>query len=463
MSEQVVTVEDRVAQVDAGSKPKALRSDRHHLHSREDRLTCLDEAEHEAIPQPLDDAATMTTNDRPDGPVVRGEQLQGGTVTVRLGVCGEALKVGEHDHDLTLDIAGSVLVLVDCREHLEGIEPEGRQKGRALLCRTLQEALHHLPRRGGGERLAGRILDPSTIDEPHLDGAVRKLRVAAQQVSQRPHRATAHRGEAGHSPTAPRSRRQSVGVLIHPIDTTAGPGLRPSYRAHMLDAVSRGEVRVVDDVPGAFAAMVIEAFSQRMDDTFSLFTSGGATARRCYERLAADGAESIDWWAVDVYWGDERCVPANSPDSNQRLVREALLERVGAANAVYPMVCGDGASGYQIRVGALGGLDLVHLGLGPDGHTASLFPGSSALDADPGRLVTENLDPTGANPHPRMTLTLSGIARARLVVVTVEGEDKADALARVRAGDPTAPASHVRAPAGEVVWLVDPAAAGHAA
>ena len=98
-----------------------------------------------------------------------------------------------------------------------------------------------------------------------------------------------------------------------------------------------GELVVVDDVPGEFAERVVEAFLNRPGDGFALVLSGGNTARRCYERLAADGADQIDWWQVDVYWGDERCVPPDDPASNERLVREALLERVGAANAVFPM------------------------------------------------------------------------------------------------------------------------------
>jgi len=99
----------------------------------------------------------------------------------------------------------------------------------------------------------------------------------------------------------------------------------------------------------------------------------------------------------------------------------------------------------------------VHLGLGPDGHTASLFPESAALDADPGRLVVMNDDPLAVNPHRRMTLTFAGIARARLVIVTVAGEAKREALARVMAGEPV-PASRIAA--DQVVWLVDRAAAG---
>jgi 6-phosphogluconolactonase len=218
-----------------------------------------------------------------------------------------------------------------------------------------------------------------------------------------------------------------------------------------------GELVVVDDVPGEFAERVIEAFHSRPNDGFSLAVSGGETARRCYERLADDAGSQIDWWKVDVYWGDERCVPSDDPASNYHLVREALLERVGAVNANYPMRCGEGADPYQLRLGELGRIDVVHLGLGPDGHTASLFPGSVALDADPGRLVVMNEDPSGNNPHPRMTLTYGGIARARLVLVTVSGEAKREALARVAAGDDL-PATHVKA--DRVLWIADPAAAG---
>jgi 6-phosphogluconolactonase len=219
-----------------------------------------------------------------------------------------------------------------------------------------------------------------------------------------------------------------------------------------------GEFVTVDDVAAEFAERVIECFHARPNDGYSIALSGGDTARRCYERLADDAGTQIDWWKVDVYWGDERCVPSDDENSNYRLAREALLDRVGAANATYPMRCEEGADPYQLRIGELGKFDLVHLGLGPDGHTASLFPGSPALDADPGRLVVMNDDPSGHNPLSRMTLTLAGIARARLVLVTVSGEEKREALARVRADDPACPGTHIRA--DRVVWLVDPAAAG---
>lgn len=219
-----------------------------------------------------------------------------------------------------------------------------------------------------------------------------------------------------------------------------------------------GDLLVVDDVPLAFAEHVVAAYAQRPDDDFSIALSGGERARHCYECLAAEAAERIDWWNVDFYWGDERCVPPDDANSNERLGRESLLERVGGAHAVHPMRCEEGADRYQLLVGELGRFDVVHLGLGPDGHTASLFPGSPALEADPGRLVVMNTDPSGRNPYERMTLTFSGIARGRLVLFTVAGEEKREAMQAIADGADL-PAARVRA--DRVVWLVDPAAAPH--
>jgi len=216
-----------------------------------------------------------------------------------------------------------------------------------------------------------------------------------------------------------------------------------------------GELIVTEDVPGAFAAAVVQAYQSRVGDSFSLALSGGELARTCYERLADMPEEPIDWWNVDVYWGDERCVPAEDPDSNQLLGRRALLERVGAANSVHPMICAEGPNAYQLKIGELGIFDLVHLGMGPDGHTASLFPDSPGLSAPPGQLVCLNSDPSGRNPHDRMTLTLEGLARARLILFTVSGPKKAEAMARLYRGEDL-PAGRVSAE--KIVWLVDPEA-----
>jgi len=217
-----------------------------------------------------------------------------------------------------------------------------------------------------------------------------------------------------------------------------------------------GELIVVPDVAGAFATRVFNAWRDRPRAQFSLVLSGGETARRCYERLA-DGLDgAIDWATVDVFWGDERCVPATDPDSNQRLAREALLDRVGPLHGIHPMDCAEGAAAYDALWRTSPRPDLIHLGLGPDGHTASLFPNSVALGAGSDELVTTNVDPTGRNPHPRMSLTLAGIRSAYLVVVTAEGPTKRAALRAVM-NDGDVPAGRVRAE--RVEWIVDQAAA----
>jgi 6-phosphogluconolactonase len=170
---------------------------------------------------------------------------------------------------------------------------------------------------------------------------------------------------------------------------------------------------------------------------------------------------TVDWTRVDAYWGDERCVPPDDQDSNQRLCREALLDPVGPLRSIHPMYTGGdpdaAAAAYQEELSSLDTFDVVHLGMGPDGHCASLFPGSAALDAPGDALVLANTDPNAANPHQRITLTLAAIARARLVVFTVAGPSKRDAFARVQKGEPL-PAARVQA--SEVLWLVDPDAAG---
>lgn len=217
-----------------------------------------------------------------------------------------------------------------------------------------------------------------------------------------------------------------------------------------------GRIVVVDDVPGAFTRFVAEHYRDRSSDGFSLAFSGGGTARDCYERLATSPDTGIDWSRVTAWWGDERCVPLDDVDSNHRLVQESLLSRVGPLAALHPMDCTKGAESYELELRVAPPLDLVHLGLGPDGHTASLFPGSEALKAPRDRLVVMNRDPLGANPHRRMTFTYAAIAAARTVVVTVAGEAKRDAFSRVVAGDASAPASAIEAP--ELVWLVDRAA-----
>ena len=210
-----------------------------------------------------------------------------------------------------------------------------------------------------------------------------------------------------------------------------------------------GELRVVEDVPSAFAALVVEEAPQ------SLALSGGSTARECYELLAVAG---VDWNKVDVFFGDERWVPVDDPESNEGMARHAFVDQV-KPHAVYSMrhageTIEQASDAYDRLLRDYGPLGLVHLGLGPDGHTASLFPGSPALD-ERERLVVATGDEL--HPHPRLTLTVPALNQSRLAVFTVVGEGKRDALQRVKAGDDL-PAGRVSA--GRVIWLVDEAANG---
>lgn len=213
-----------------------------------------------------------------------------------------------------------------------------------------------------------------------------------------------------------------------------------------------GEVRVVDDVPGAFADLVVA------ERPSVIVLSGGGTARRGYSALAT--RPGVAWPDVTVLFGDERWVPVDAEDSNEGMARRVLLDRVGAGAVRSMREAGatpeEAAAAYDRLLRELPALDLVHLGLGEDGHTASLFPGSPALEVDD-RLVVATGD--DAHPHRRLTFTFPAIARARLVVVTVSGAEKAPAWARLCRGDDV-PAARVRAE--RVVWLVDPAAAGDA-
>jgi 6-phosphogluconolactonase len=213
----------------------------------------------------------------------------------------------------------------------------------------------------------------------------------------------------------------------------------------------------VEDVTGAFADAVVESFASRPGPRFALVLSGGPTAQECYEVLA--DADGIDWSLVDVYVGDERIVPPDDEDANQRLIRESLLDRVGGAGSFRPwdttLPVDECVEAYQRVIGDLvtgPGIDLIHLGMGPDGHTASLFANSPTLDAAPGELAAATEDPSGVNPYPRLTLTLPVINSARLAVFTVAGASKADAVAALLRGDDI-PAGRVHA--GRMLWLVD--------
>jgi len=214
-------------------------------------------------------------------------------------------------------------------------------------------------------------------------------------------------------------------------------------------------------VPGEAEAAVAAAalLDEAVEAGGSVVLAGGSTPRHAYELAAArDG----DWGGIDVWFGDDRCVPADDPLSNQLLVREALLERLIVPPTLHPIPTDlPGAEAAAAYDAALRGepLDLVLLGLGPDGHTASLFPGSPALD-ERERLAVAAAP--GLEPFvERVTLTIPALEAGAHVVFLVVGEGKADAVRRAFAGEPSkeTPASLVRSREGRTTVILDAAAA----
>lgn len=213
-----------------------------------------------------------------------------------------------------------------------------------------------------------------------------------------------------------------------------------------------GRIEIVEDVPTAFAQHVAAAFADRADqDRFSIAFSGGSAAKPCYEALIPT---AIDWTIVTAIWGDDRLVPLDHPDSNYLGTKNALFDKVAPLRVVHPMTTEIGADGYESIVRDLLPIDVIHLGMGPDGHTASLFPGSPALEEQE-HLVVETGD--DLHPHPRMTLTYPALKASRLILFTISGEKKREMFQRIKNGEDF-PATHVEAP--NIVWLVDAAAAG---
>ena len=188
--------------------------------------------------------------------------------------------------------------------------------------------------------------------------------------------------------------------------------------------------------------------------------AGGETPRGCYERLAQPPYRDVlPWRSVFVYWSDERQVPLDDPTSNYAMAKAVLLDHVPIPPAqVFPLV-GDPTSALRRIPDDDHGLprfDIINLGLGEDGHTASLFPGSPALQEL--QAIVAHVDNAPKPPPERLTLTLPVINAARAVLVMVQGASKRDALARVLRRDPSLPASHVQPVDGELQFLVDRAA-----
>jgi 6-phosphogluconolactonase len=232
--------------------------------------------------------------------------------------------------------------------------------------------------------------------------------------------------------------------------------------------VADRDVRVFE-TPARLAAAAAAEFLRAARDAiasrgrFSAALSGGATPRTAYEEIANAGG-GLDWAKVDFFWVDERYVPLDDRESNFRMAKESLLTRIPIPpESVHPWETyrppAEAAAAYENRLGLLFGtpvpeFDWIFLGLGADGHTASLFPGTLALQ--------ETRRPVAANFVPkldawRLTMTFPALNAARQCVFLVEGAAKAGAVLRVLAGEGDLPASRVRA--RKVLWMLDRIAA----
>jgi 6-phosphogluconolactonase len=220
------------------------------------------------------------------------------------------------------------------------------------------------------------------------------------------------------------------------------------------------EITVVADAQEA-ARLVAERLAEQARAGGSIVLTGGSTPEIAYG-IAAE--LEPDWSRVELWWGDERCVPPEDQNSNYGMAKKALLDNLEQEPASVHRMQGelgrdDGAAEYKHELAGVGMFDLVLLGLGPDGHIASLFPGFPTLDVT-GRDVVGS--EAGHEPFvDRISLTLPRICNTHELLFLVAGEDKAEAAARALAGEPShqTPGSLARSAEGATRAVLDRAAA----
>jgi 6-phosphogluconolactonase len=238
--------------------------------------------------------------------------------------------------------------------------------------------------------------------------------------------------------------------------------------------MSDRQIRVVPD-PSQIAAVAAEVILPAADaaiaarGNFSIALAGGNTPKALYQLLATSSyASHIDWKNWHIYFGDERCVPPAHPDSNFRMANEALLSHVSIPpDNVHRMKGEIEPQRAATEYGEMlkqnfgdGGLDLVLLGMGDDGHTASLFPNTTALAEKRHRCVANRVEKLGVW---RITLSAPFINQSRQVVVMVSGAGKAQRLEQVLQGpldSQNLPIQMIQPATGQILWIMDAPAAG---
>jgi 6-phosphogluconolactonase len=225
------------------------------------------------------------------------------------------------------------------------------------------------------------------------------------------------------------------------------------------------------EAANTIARLLHEAVAQH--GNASLVLSGGSTPKAVYELLGAEPLRShVAWGKVHVFWGDERCVPPTHPDSNFRMANKALLEKIdipasnihriqaeqhpGAAAASYEE---EMRTFFRLNASAASQFDVTLLGMGEDGHTASLFPNTTIL-SETKRLVADVFVPK-FNAH-RISMTFPALNTSRTILFLITGESKAEILRAVLEGEPNRfPAQRIQPTNGRLVWYVDNAAAAN--
>ena len=236
------------------------------------------------------------------------------------------------------------------------------------------------------------------------------------------------------------------------------------------------DVRIFKDLENLShhaAELFVEQAAQALvdRDRFLVALNGGSTPNRLFQLLATDFRDRVDWGKVDVFWGDERCVPTDDPGSSYRQAREVLLRHVPIPDRNIHRIYGELGPGeasrdYAVTLKRFASLPLhwprfhlVYLGMGEDGHTASIFPGSPVDILEPAIPVTAHYQDRPAN---RVTLTPIVLNDARTIVFMATGEKKAQTLAEVlsdRYNPDLYPAQRIKPKEGKLIWLVDEAAA----
>lgn len=262
-------------------------------------------------------------------------------------------------------------------------------------------------------------------------------------------------------------------------ESQASPPTHADTVPHNVPPSPPYEVTVCDDpdeLVRTAAELVVALAAQAVSERgrFDWALAGGDTPRALYALLASDAfATRIDWSKVHLVWGDERCVPPTDAASNYRMVKETLLDAANVPEQNVHRMLGEleparAAASYEEGLRAAFGvreggeaprLDLVLLGMGADGHTASLFPNTSAVDETRRWVVASHVQSLEAW---RLTLTLPIINAAAHVVFLVGGKNKAARLAEVLRRGPDAaglPAERVRPVSGDLRWLIDAEAA----